>query len=60
MAPTFCFLFCILSGDPVPVNNYAQECAIIRPSRSDTADTLRQIATANAKCRAARGEGAKK
>lgn len=38
----------------IVVNNYAQECKIIRPSRKDTDDTLKQIATENARCRAAK------
>lgn len=59
--PTICFLICVMDPGSVPaVNNYAQECRIIRPSRQDTADTLRQVATENARCRAAKGEGGRK
>lgn len=55
--PTICFLFCLMQPVPgVAVNNFGQECRIIRPSRKDTAETLRQVATENARCRAAKGE----
>lgn len=54
--PTICLLLCVIEPAPAPaVNNFGQECRIIRPSRQDTADTLRQIATENARCRAAKG-----
>lgn len=40
----------------VVVNNYANECAIIRPSRQDAPGTLKQINTQNSRCRAAKGK----
>ena len=43
-------------SSPTIVNNYGQECAIIRPSKKDTDGTLQQIARENARCRAARNE----
>lgn len=53
-----CLLFCLMQEPaPVVVNNYATECRIMRPSRNDTPGTLRQIATENARCRAARVQG---
>lgn len=61
MGPTICIIFCLLQPDALATaNNYATECRIIRPSRSDTADTLRQIAVENARCRVAREQAAKK
>jgi len=54
--PTICILICLVTQPaPVAINNYGQECRIIQPSRSDTPGTLRQVATENARCRAARG-----
>ena len=58
--PTICLLFCVIETPaPSVVNNYAQECRIIRPSKGDTPITLRQVATENARCRAAKGENKK-
>lgn len=37
---------------PTVISDFCQSYTIIRPSRSDTPDTLKQIATANAKYRA--------
>lgn len=53
--PTICFLICIYSAPaPVVVDSFAQECRIIRPSRNDTADTLRQVGLENERCRTAK------
>ena len=53
--PQICFLFCVIEPAQAPVvNNFAQECAIIRPSKKDTDGTLQQIAKSNARCRGAR------
>lgn len=41
---------------PAVVSDYAAGCTIIRPSRKDTPETLRQVATANEKCRKAKGK----
>lgn len=55
--PAICFIFCVLHPPtPVQVNNFAQECRVINPSRSDTPATLKQVARENARCRAAKGE----
>lgn len=54
--PAICFIFCILHApEPVAVNNYATECRVINPSKRDTAETLKQVARENARCRAAKG-----
>jgi uncharacterized lipoprotein YajG len=37
---------------PTVISDYCQSYRVIQPSRKDTADTLRQIATENAKFRA--------
>jgi hypothetical protein len=37
---------------PTVISDYCQNYRIIRPSRSDTPDTLKQVATENAKYRA--------
>lgn len=58
--PTLCLLICLVQPPaPTVVNNYADECRVINPSRSDTAETLRQVARENARCRAAKGKGKK-
>ncbi|WP_291854922.1 hypothetical protein [Bradyrhizobium sp.] len=36
------------------VDSFGQQCRIIRPSRADSAETLRQIARENERCRTAR------
>jgi hypothetical protein len=40
------------SADRVVISDYCQSYSVIKPSRTDTADTLRQIARENAKWRA--------
>lgn len=55
--PTICLIFCIIEpAAPTAINNYGQECRVIRPSKQDTPGTLRQVATENARCRAARAK----
>ncbi len=48
-----------LQPHTVVIDSYCQNGGIIRPSRKDTADTLRQVATSNAKYRSACGQGTK-
>jgi len=45
-----------LTAAPAPtvVDSFGQQCRIIRPSRADSAETLRQIARENERCRTAR------
>lgn len=51
--PAICILFCIIQPpSPTVVSDFCQNTRIFRPSRQDTPDTLRQVATANAKYRA--------
>lgn len=48
-----CIFFCLVPAGPA-TDSYATQCSILRPSRSDTPGTLRQIAAANSRCRAAK------
>lgn len=58
--PTICLLICLYSPPaPVVIDSFAQECRIIRPSRVDTAETLRQIARENERCRTAKSKSQK-